>query len=159
MKELEELCQTLKEGRLKSKQAAFNLHYDALSKAIGIYGWGHIASFINSYTEENLSMKTYKNMLARAKKKASLNYEKPSSEPVKARLSVKDNQATAINKQASSPDEVDYNGYMNACFNNKIIAQEAIDNDISIETIKSWGCANFVQVSTALGNYIRSKRK
>lgn len=157
MKELEELCQTLKEGRLKSKQAAFNLHYDDLCKAVGIYGWGNIVSFINSYTEENLSMKTYKNMLDRAKKKASLNYEKPRSKPAKAGLVVKSNQAAAINEKGSSSDEIDYNSYMNACFNNKLLAQRAIDSNVAVETIKSWGCANFVQVSNALGNYIINK--
>ena len=47
---------------------------------------------------------------------------------------------------------------MNVCYQKEKLVQQAIENDISVETISSWGCANFVQVSNALGNYIRNKR-
>ena len=52
----------------------------------------------------------------------------------------------------------DFNDYMNVCYQKEKLVQQAIENDISVETISSWGCANFVQVSNALGNYIRNKR-
>lgn len=156
MKELDALCETLKEGRLKSKQAAFNLHYDELCKAISIYGWGNIADLINNCTKENLTIKTYKNMFERAKKKASIKHETPATGQGAV---ANRNPATTTKKKAMSLDGIDQNSYLQACFNNEIIAQEAIDNEVSIETIKSWGCANFVQVSAALGNHIRSKRK
>lgn len=156
MKEIEELCKALKEKSLKSKQATFNRYYDDFCAAKDLYGWESVVKFINTETGDNLAVAAYKSMYKRAKKKVSIKHEPPATEQGAV---ANRNPATTTPKKAISLDGIDQNSYLQACFNNKIIAQEAIDNEVSIETIKSWGCANFVQLSTALGNHIRSKRK
>lgn len=159
MKEIEDLCKALKHGGYKSKQAVFNHYIDDFCNAKDRYGWGNVVEFINKETGITLNIETYRSMFKRAKKKAAIKNEVPVMERKKLGQVVADSQITKTNKTTSPPDGIDFNSYLNVCFNNKIIAQDAINNGVSIETIKSWGCANFVQVSTALGNHIRNKRK
>jgi len=158
MKELDALCKTLKEGRLKSKQAAFNLHYDELCKAIGIYGWGNIANFINSCTEKNLTVKTYKNMLDRAKKKVSVSNPKPAQPSSKPGRQTENPIEQRGSIQAHEADySIVLNEYVRVCFNSESIAKRAIEAQVSIEQIKEWDCPNQVRLGTMLSNYIRNK--
>ncbi|EHW5332153.1 hypothetical protein K2990_004735 [Escherichia coli] len=158
MKELDALCKTLKEGRLKSKQAAFNLHYDDLCRAIGIYGWGNIANFINSCTEENLTVKTYKNMLDRAKKKVSAGNEKTAQPTKKAeRQTDKAIEQHRPVQTHEAIDGVELKEYLKVCFNSESIAKRAIEAQVSIEQINEWDCPNQVRLGTMLSNYIRNK--
>lgn len=160
MKEIEELCKALKEKSLKSKQATFNHYYDDFCAAKDLYGWESVVRFINTETGDNLAVSAYKSMYKRAKKKVSAENEQ-TVQPTK-KSERKTDKAIEQHRPVQthhSVDSVELKEYLNACFNNKKIAQDAIDNEVSVETIKSWGCANFVQLSTALGNHIRSKRK
>ncbi len=159
MEELEGLCKALKEGGWKSKQAVFTYYYDDFCRAKARCGWESVVQYINDETGDNLTINTYKTMIRRVSKKSEASIKKSVIEKKELGLGLAKNQGASTQKKALPLDGIDQNSYLQACFNNKIIAQEAIDNEVSIETIKSWGCANFVQLSTALGNHIRSKRK
>jgi hypothetical protein len=169
MIELNELCKTLKAGSLKSKQAVFNRHYGDVRKAIGIYGWRNIVSFINSYTGENLSIKTYKNMLDRAKKKVE---SSPQPETKAAGKKVTTNAFSTIVKKEklvhdNNPDldalldrlgaeSGDLSDYLKVCFNSEPIANRAREAGVSIEEIQSWECPNQIRLGTRLSHFIRN---
>lgn len=157
MKELEDLCEAINRGEYKSKQTVFNHYLDDFCNAKDRYGWGRVVDFLNKETGVELNIETYRSMLKRAKKKVAGKQKKPTMEQRAVEIGAKRSKASSINEKGSSSGEIDYNSYMNACFNNKLLAQRAIDSNVAVETIKSWGCANFVQVSNALGNYIRNK--
>ena len=162
MKNLDELlsslCETIRDKKLKSKQAAFNAFLEEINKAKELYSLENISKFINEKTELNLSVDTYRTMIDRAKRKKSTNVEVKTSQKRKFNNETEDNSNSIINIRQKKPPVSNYSDYMNVCFNKEKIVQQAIENNVSVETIRSWGCANFVQVSNTLGNYIRNKR-
>ncbi|EPR9285775.1 hypothetical protein ACU9PU_004853 [Escherichia coli] len=162
MKNLDELlsslCETIRDKKLKSKQAAFNAFLEEINKAKELYSLENISKFINEKTELNLSVDTYRTMIDRAKRKKSTNVEVKTSQKRKFNNETEDNSNSIINIRQKKSPVSNYSDYMNVCFNKEKIVQQAIENNVSVETIRSWGCANFVQVSNTLGNYIRNKR-
>ncbi|WP_097767817.1 hypothetical protein [Escherichia coli] len=114
---------------------------------------------VNALNDEgfDLTLKTFENILHRIRK------ERAEKKDVSHLLSNKEKtyqKAITIedkNRKTKQDNDI-LNAYLPVCFNNAKIAQQAIDNNVSIETIKSWNCANFVQVRNTLGNYIRNKR-
>ncbi|EKM9681795.1 hypothetical protein P3973_004088 [Salmonella enterica] len=162
MKNLDELlsslCETIRDKKLKSKQAAFNAFLEEINKAKELYSLENISKFINEKTELNLSVDTYRTMIDRAKRKKSTNVEVKTSQKRKFNNETEDNSNSIINIGQKKSPASNYSDYMNVCFNKEKIVQQAIENNVSVETIRSWGCANFVQVSNTLGNYIRNKR-
>ncbi|EIC0238191.1 hypothetical protein K9365_004404 [Salmonella enterica subsp. enterica serovar Infantis] len=163
MKNLDELlsslCEAITDKKLKSKQAAFNSFLEEINKAKELYSLENISKFINEKTELNLSIDTYRTMIDRAKRKQSVsNVEVKTSQKRKINNEKEKDNNSIINVRQKQSSVSNYTDYMNVCFNKERIVQQAIENNVSVETIRSWGCANFVQVSNTLGNYIRNKR-
>ncbi|HHF8111508.1 TPA: hypothetical protein ACPT1G_005182 [Escherichia coli] len=163
MKNLDELlsslCEEITDKKLKSKQAAFNSFLEEINKAKELYSLENISKFINEKTELNLSIDTYRTMIDRAKRKQSVsNVEVKTSQKRKINNEKEKDNNSIINVRQKQSSVSNYTDYMNVCFNKERIVQQAIENNVSVETIRSWGCANFVQVSNTLGNYIRNKR-
>ncbi|EIK0878841.1 hypothetical protein LJT71_005203, partial [Escherichia coli] len=89
----------------------------------------------------DLTLKTFENILHRIRK------ERAEKKDVSHILSNKDKMyqksITIEDKNRKTKQDNDIlNAYLAVCFNNVKIAQQAIDNNVSIETIKSWNCAN-----------------
>lgn len=162
MKDLDELlgslCVAIKDKKLKSKQAAFNLFLSEIGEAKSSYTLEQICECINRNTGLSLSNDTYRTMIDRAKRKQSIQKRETAlvTKPIEGKVAI-DEKGKVKEKPFSISNEA-YKDYMNACFNKERIVQQAIENDVSVETIRSWECANFVQVSNTLGNHIRNKR-
>ncbi|WP_162380510.1 hypothetical protein [Citrobacter sp. NCU1] len=161
MIELKELLKTLvsllNQDGLKSKQAAFNLCYDDLAQAKEMASWDVIARHVNENTSELLTAQIASNMFQRAK-------AKKKKQTKKRVISVKETKQVSekVDKDDHNESENTISDgllekYMKVCFNKEMIARNAIENNISIDLIQQWGCANFVQLNNAIGNYIRHK--
>ncbi|HGJ5865851.1 zinc transporter [Arsenophonus nasoniae] len=61
------LCTAIKNETYKSKQVAFNIYLNSIITAKKNYSWDQIADYINTHTNSNITKKTYKTMLIRAK--------------------------------------------------------------------------------------------
>jgi len=154
---LQNLVNLLNQAEVKSKQTAFNLCYEDLSKAKELASWDAIANYVNEHTKEQLTGRIASNMFQRAK----ANRDKQS----KKRLSTKNSlKSTLENVKDNESNEAENHiaqdllkEYMKVCFNKEIIARNAIENNISLELIQQWRCPNFVQLNNAIGNYIRNK--
>lgn len=70
---LDPLCETLRERRLKSKQAAINKNIDVILKVKEFYSWEQITNYINIATEDNLKVSAYVSMVKRGRKAAAKN--------------------------------------------------------------------------------------
>lgn len=155
------LCNAINKREFKSKQACFNHYLRDVIEAKKSYSWEDISHYMNKNTNSSLSSETYRMMYKRAISKTT--QKETPNEQVKA---TKENtHSTKITKEdkedKNRTPKVDnelLDKYLQVCFNKVMIAQEAIDNNVSIETIRSWNCANFVQLSNTLGKYIRNKR-
>lgn len=155
---LESLCEAIRDKKLKSKQAAFNLFLSEIAEAKNSYTLEQICDCINRNAGLSLSNDTYRTMIDRAKRKQSITKTKTASRAKPNAESGAADKNIKVREKFISPSTDDYKDYMNVCFNKERIVQQAIENNVSVETIRSWGCANFVQVSNTLGNYIRNKR-
>lgn len=161
MIELQDLLKTLvgllNQDGLKSKQAAFNLCYDDLAQAKEMAAWDVIARHVNEHTSEQLTAQIASNMFqrAKAKKEKQTKTRVRKVKEAKQVLHTTDTKERDESENAISDDLLEK--YMKVCFNKEMIARNAIDNGISIDLIQQWGCANFVQLNNAIGNYIRHK--
>lgn len=151
---LSPLCEAIREKKQKSKQAAFNNFLAKILEAKRFYSWEQISLYINSETDSSLAVRAYKNMVLRAKKKHS---QPEVINEIKGKVTPDTPISKQVEKATVNVDAHTFNDYMNVCFHNKNIAEKAIAHNVDIDTIRSWKCANFVQVSNALGNYIRNK--
>lgn len=70
---LDPLCETLRERRLKSKQAAINKNIDVILKVKEFYSWEQITNYINIATEDNLKVSAYVSMVKRGRKAVAKN--------------------------------------------------------------------------------------
>ncbi|EDW8942669.1 hypothetical protein A4O59_004296 [Salmonella enterica subsp. enterica] len=106
----------------------------------------------------DLTLKTFENILHRIRKERT-----DKKEVIHAPINKEKKPLSSTKNDEVSPKSRLNNGilneYLSTCFNNRSIAEKALDNQVSIETIKSWGCANFVQLSNALSKYLRNKGK
>lgn len=153
----DELLEVLKpvaiglQNPLTSKQHVFNSNMSVIErcKVNGISN-KKIVEAINHHlkTEEHLTLIYFKNMLNRAKSKSLIKTVTNDTKKFDAQ--------TESAKSPSVDDDL-LSTYLKVCFNKKLIAQKAIEHDVSIETIKSWKCPNFVQLNNTLGNYIRNR--
>ncbi|EFB3806271.1 hypothetical protein ABCT68_004674 [Escherichia coli] len=66
---LSPLCEAIRNEKLKSKQAAFNLYLQEILEAKETYTWEQICTYINQNTDSTLAVRAYRNMVERAKKK------------------------------------------------------------------------------------------
>lgn len=66
---LSPIYKALREKKLRSKQAIFNLYLPLILEAKQIYSWAQIAEHINTNTDSELATSAYINMTDRAKKK------------------------------------------------------------------------------------------
>ncbi|STK10703.1 Uncharacterised protein [Escherichia coli] len=66
---LSPLCEAIRNEKLKSKQAAFNLYLQEILEAKKTYTWEQICTYINQNTDSTLAVRAYRNMVERAKKK------------------------------------------------------------------------------------------
>lgn len=73
------LCEAIRNEKLKSKQAAFNLYLQEILEAKETYTWEQICTYINQNTDSTLAVRAYRNMVERAKKKR-LSQEKTNNE-------------------------------------------------------------------------------
>lgn len=156
---LKRLCFLLNSENIKSKQAAFDACYEDIVEARKLYSWELIAATINNQTKTSITSKIARNMFARSierksqrngKNKTNTENMENKKEQKKIRLNfVEDKPNQSIN-----PDVL--KEYLRVCFNNKMIAMKAIENNISIDMIREWHCPNFVQLSNAIGNHIRN---
>ncbi|MHB9331398.1 hypothetical protein ACP3S7_28270 [Phytobacter ursingii] len=158
---LEPLASLLNQRGLKSKQAAFNRHYNELAKAKEIASWEAISTYLNELTGDHLTAKSINALFHRAKVKVD-------KKPVQTRTEL--NEPIAQLKQSSKipyqavTDEVEHktpselmNEYLKVCFNNERIALRAIEGGVSIDTIESWKLPNAVRLGNTLTNYISKK--
>ncbi|EGZ0822440.1 hypothetical protein F0287_005258, partial [Escherichia coli] len=76
---LSALCEAIRNEKLKSKQAAFNLYLQEILEAKKTYTWEQICTYINQNTDSTLAVRAYRNMVERAKKKR-LSQEKTNNE-------------------------------------------------------------------------------
>lgn len=93
---LKNLCESLKQGKFKSKQACFNYHIDSVNDAIKFHSWDEIAAFINENTGSHISVETYRFMAkkARANKKGSIFQE--STKPETKNTTLRKNESKAV---------------------------------------------------------------
>ncbi len=73
---LSPICETIKETKSKSKQAAFNMYLPNILEAKKYYTWEQITDYINNNTKAELAQKTYINMTERAKKRQKCSEQK-----------------------------------------------------------------------------------
>lgn len=73
---LSPLCEVIRDGKLKSKQAAFNLFLYEILEVKKSHTWEQICEYINQNTGSALAVRAYRNMTERAKKKNSLSINK-----------------------------------------------------------------------------------
>ncbi|EHD7213975.1 hypothetical protein JQI14_003493 [Escherichia coli] len=87
---LSPLCVVIRNGKIKSKQAAFNQFLYEILEVKKTHTWQQICEYINENTNSALAVRAYKNMTERAKKKNRLQIKKdgdiqtlqPKPEPV-----------------------------------------------------------------------------
>lgn len=158
MKELDNICKAINERSLKSKQAVFYRYYDDICLAKKLYSWEQITKYINENTDSELAMRAYKNMVQRAKNKNTGTVIKPqkTSSIGTEKGEIKSSHESVDVTKKNVSNEI-FKEYLKVCFNKERIAKNAIDNDISIDIIREWGCPNFVQLNNAIGNYIRNR--
>lgn len=154
MKEIDALCQALREKKLKSKQAAFNYYYADFCAAKDLYGWEKVAKFINHETSDSLAVSAYKSMWKRAKKKVGQELGLPSKTTITEHRKTK--QATTTNKYSN---DAAFKEYVKACFNNESLAKRAINGKVSVSQIRAWNCPNQIRLGTTLSNYIMNNKK
>ncbi|MHA6187792.1 hypothetical protein ACXYV5_20800 [Escherichia coli] len=73
---LSPLCAVIRNGKIKSKQAAFNQFLYEILEVKKTHTWQQICEYINENTNSALAVRAYKNMTERAKKKNNLQIKK-----------------------------------------------------------------------------------
>lgn len=157
MKEIEALCQALREKKLKSKQAAFNYYYADFCTAKDLYGWEKVAKFINHETNDSLAVSAYKSMWKRAKKK--VGQEQEISAPSKTTITEHRKTAQTTTATSKSSDDTALKEYLKVCFNNESIARRAINGKVAVSQIRAWNCPNQIRLGTTLSNYIMNNKE
>lgn len=164
MKDLDDLlgslCVAIKDKKLKSKQAAFNLFLSEIGDAKSLYTLEQICECLNRNTGLSLSNDTYRTMIDRAKRKQSIQKGKPKSIKNPIGVEVAIDKKESVTEKSSIDVDVDpqnLNNYLRVCFNSERIAKRAIEAGVSIEEIKSWKCPNQINLGTKLSNHIQNK--
>lgn len=162
VKELQDLltplADLLNQSGLKSKQAAFNRHYNDLVKAKEIAAWEAISTYLNNMTGDHLTAKSINVLFHRAKAKVDKQPGQLRSvvtEPTassKSGSNAKSQLGTDGGEQKASNELL--NKYLKVCFNNERIALRAIEGGVSIDTIETWKSPNAVRLGNTLTNYI-----
>lgn len=165
MKELQDLLQPLvtllSQSGLKSKQAAFNRHFDDLARAKEIASWEAISNYINVQTDDHLTAKSINAIFHRAKAKNEKQlgrFMPVSPRPTSSLRSrrERESQKGSVDFESNVSDTL-LKQYMQVCFNNERIALRAIEGGVSIDIIESWKSPNSVRLGNALTNYISKK--
>ncbi|EGY9047104.1 hypothetical protein H9J88_004445 [Escherichia coli] len=101
---LSPLCEAIRNEKLKSKQAAFNLYLQEILEAKKTYTWEQICTYINQNTDSTLAVRAYRNMVERAKKKR-LSQEKTNNESgVANQLPPQGDKSTQATKEPAIKD-------------------------------------------------------
>ncbi|EGH9360855.1 hypothetical protein IFG57_004017 [Salmonella enterica] len=149
------LAALLKQNGLKSKQAAINRHFDDLRLAKELASWEVIASKLNDMACENFNSKTINVLYHRAKAKKNKNAKLEKKVVLPSKTNVVDSRSPSVPTSEVTEDLL--RNYKAVCFENERIALRAIENGVSIDLIRSWQCANYIQLGQSLGNYLRNK--
>lgn len=152
---LNRLGKLLSNKKIKSQQAAFNACHDDIKKAKDLFSWESIGDFLLKETGINFDKKKLWTMYSRAKK---ANNEKKEN-----KINSQQNEKSVIQENNLEKKQTQKNAdklkeYLNACFNNERIADQAMNANISIETIKSWQSPNQIRLGNTLLNYIRNNK-
>ncbi|WP_049778720.1 hypothetical protein [Erwinia tasmaniensis] len=158
---LEPLADLLNQSGLKSKQAAFNRHYNDLVKAKEIASWESISNYLNELTGDHLTAKSINTLFHRAKAKVKKQLGQSRTvvtEPIalsRSGSNVESHLGTEVEEPKASNELL--NQYLKVCFNNERIALRAIEGGVSIDTIGTWKSPNPVRLGNTLTNYISKK--
>lgn len=156
---LKELCEAIRDGKLKSKQACFDYFVKDLIEAKKFHSWQSITTFLNQETHDSLSIDTYRFMFKKAK---SRNSEDSNNKSGKSGNNPSLVKPVIETRSSGDPEKITYDAddvaaYMKVCFGSERIASRAIDAGVSIDEIKSWKCPNQVNLGTRLSNHIQNK--
>ncbi|MGL5037298.1 MAG: hypothetical protein ACRC6F_06120 [Aeromonas sp.] len=126
--------------------------------------WAGILKIINENDSNfNVSAKTLERNILRIRK----DLPPKISKPVEQVMAVEQDEQTKRDEQNRAKEKIRQDRldaidvsreFMDACFYKKVLAVRCMENDVSIEMIKSWGCGNFVQLSNQLSNYLMHKK-
>ena len=151
---LSRLCELLQDGRLKSKQAAFDLSHEDLIEARRFFSWESISKVITEKTGEEYKTTIISNMFNRTRRK--LGETTAPSEPIKQKET---NTAKDTPPKEVTLSDDEHSAWHDAGFANDRIIKRLIDNQVPIDLAISWGAANDMQLSKKLTEFLLKKRK